>query len=347
MIAYDLTQGLNLQKETFGPGSTSLSHWLPGSMFAPLEAGDPIIAETYAAARRPIPREIYGGRALTVMSMRDSSPDALLFGMDWGADFEHPIGEASIACVAKQMPNSRVVSWNAFGQGSLHPSGRIERAAIKHASQTGTFDEVGRAYAKRLAPLLARHEHIDLFGSSEGGRIVLSMARHLKRIRNVILFDAPGTLGDDSSFYDYAVNRFFVEEGKHSDAYAEFSQDVQMKTFLAEEDKNLKKIGIRVAKHIGRGVFIDHYVRSPNGMRKDGLGGDMKLAAPYISGKLGFLLPTQTRVNNADQVREDMDATTDYFAGTELALWSLPGTHAIMNAGNMVQASLLAYAAKH
>lgn len=349
MIAYDLRHGLDLQKETFGSGSETSQHFITSDNFAPLQEGDPIIAETHIAAGRPLflPNR-YANPRLTAMSMRDRANDALLFGMAWGADFEHPIGEASIACVAKQMPDSRIVSWNAFGQGSRNPSSRIDRAAIKYARQTGSFDEVGREYAKRLGRLVNKNEHIDLFGASEGARIVLAMARYFARpVRNVTLFDAPGTLGDEVSFYDYAVRRFMTDEGKHSDTYAGFSQDNQMKKFLTEEDKDPKMIARKFTRHLFRGVALDHYYRTVQAMRQNGLEADLRLAAPFISGKLGFLLPVYTRVNDADRVRESLDASRDDFAGTELALWSIDGTHAIMNAGNMVQAALLAYAAKN
>lgn len=342
MITYDLRGGLDIDKEILGAQNSVTHLHIPGADFEPLNPEAPEVAAAEIARKHPHFQEI-GGRTLVVMGMNEDAKDSTIFGMSWGANFEHPIGEEMVACVASLLPDEAILSWNGFGRGEANKSSRIGPKAIKHARKTGSFDLVGREYAERLAPLLDGKEDITLLGVSEGARIIVSAAAHLGRsVKNVVILDGPGTLGMGFARY---VHRFMAEN-KHSKQYIDATMDPKIKGFVEEHhDPSLR--GQVILRDIRSGILGDHYISSPKAMAKQGLRQDLMTAAPHITGKLAYILPQYTNLNDPLRIRSDMQAIAVANPDLQTELWSFPGSHAVINAGLMVEATLLAYALKH
>jgi pimeloyl-ACP methyl ester carboxylesterase len=342
MITYDLRSGLDIYKETFGSNPSVTPFHIDASAFVPLAPSSPEIAATRIARDNPLFLR-QNGRRLVTMSMREDAEDITLFGMSWGANFEHPIGEGMVACIAHQFPSQQIVSWNAFGRGSHEVSSRIEPAALKHAGKTGSFDHIGREYGTRLAPFLEGKRNVTLLGVSEGARIMLSAIPHLgRKVQNVILLDGPGTLGVSSVTHA----RHFYSERKHSDRYVKASEDTALREFVMQHTDPAKRVR-EILRDARRGILLDHYYRSAKSLSKNATGDDLLRAAPYITHKLAFILPEYTRMNIPERVRANMVAVAEANPRLMTEVWSFPGTHAIINAGNMVEATLLAYATNH
>ena len=341
MITYDLRNGLDTKLHILGQQQADFSLHIPGSSLAPIAEDGPDALTTHEVARRSQLLKKSRRTLTTLQTKTDDADHQLLFVMPWGANFEHPIGEMMVAGMAIANPDADIITWNAFGHGEQNVSSKIRGTAIRNARKTGSFDLVGKEYADRINILLDSDLPLDVVGASEGARIALSAIAHLcKKVRNVTLLDGPGTLG--IGYFSYAKR--FLSEQAHSLRYTAVGQDEKLMRLVEEHNATRARTAL---KDLKRGIILDHYYRSPSAMAKRGLETDLLLAAPHITGRLSFILPEFTALNDKQTVIEALQNTAVQEESPQTELWTFAGTHAFINAGIMPVAGLLAYVSRY
>lgn len=342
MIQYNLQNGLDLLVETMQHKAHPRSLRIPSASFTPIN----LTSEASLLVDRLMqtPRILKKDKCrLTALEIERSGANSnLLFGMSWGSNFEHPIGTAMLASMVETISDANIIAWNAFGHGTQNRSSRINPSALKHAAKSGSFSLIGKEYAERLKTLLDNDMPVDLIGVSEGGRIVLAMVPFLgKKVRNVILLDPPGSINTTLAGF---MKRFKGEE-LHTQKYIKASLDKQSRKLLTHYNEHRIKA---VLQDVIRspGMLRDHYYLSPLAMAKGGLGQDLYEASPYVSGKLAFILPSGSLLNKEESVRNGLRKASAHNPQLRTELWTFEGTHSLINAGPMAQASLLSFVLK-
>lgn len=251
------------------------------------------VAEQLQATHRS---RAIGGRALEYATYGDGEDLQVIF-FGWGGNLQSPVAVREIQGMAAAMsPNEKLLVVNNPGVGRTDV---LPAAMSREVARSGSFLPYGEFVAQSLAEVMDDHASTSLRGHSYGARVAISMAAGVRGLTNtnidsMVLTDPPGSrpLG-----FMGIVKGFMQLEGGHTAQYQAHTIDPTTAHLQQYNDAPARALPsmLQLAKN---GGLWQQMIRDPLAMSREGLLGDLKVAAPAVTERLIINTPDLSELSD-------------------------------------------------
>jgi hypothetical protein len=237
----------------------------------------------------------------------------------WGGHSKNGVGENEMAALAASRPDRTIMSVDSPATGA---SLRLPSDVSYEIARTGSYMAYGELAVEALRAVLANAEtefgEITFSGASQGARraigtIACAGSMLEGKVTNLHLIDPVGS--HEQSLGDLA-KAFMQLEAGHTAKYTEASLEKAVAAAQAYNDspKNLPRVLAHFMRH---GGFINQMLREPQAMARDGLRGDMILAAPHVTGMTSISSPELSELTHSDDALHILENFADRYVNSD------------------------------
>ena len=197
---------------------------------------------------------------------------------------------------------------------------------------TGSFIRAGQYLGDilRTTPDVEQARPIDILGTSTGGRSAIGLASSLgKYVRNLIIFDAPGSR---KMSYKNFQHQFGVQEAQHGARYVSGSHDEQFQAIMRAAPSRASIDYMRRFARRDPIAAYDFYVSEIFGMSRGKLLNDLLQSDLSLVRRVVFLSPDRSELNNPEDVAGALKQAQAEHPHTVFEHYLLNGTHVMPRA---------------